>query len=112
MSPATRSSTTESFIGIQQEIACLAAAPLVRSAMEWFRDKETEFARWQFDLAGIPAPPFGEGARSDWLAGKFQAIGLKDVHQDSIGNVFGSRPGEQGSSVSISARSEEHTSEL
>ncbi len=103
MSPATRSSTTESFIGIQQEIACLAAAPLVRSAMEWFRDKETEFARWQFDLAGIPAPPFGEGARSDWLAGKFQAIGLKDVHQDSIGNVFGSRPGEQGSSVSISA---------
>jgi len=71
--------------------------------MEWFRDKETEFARWQLDLAGIPAPPFGEDARSDWLAGKFKAIGLKDVHQDSIGNVFGSRPGEQGSSVSISA---------
>src|SRR6266568_3495416 len=103
MSPSTRSSTTEPFIGIQQEIAHLAAAPAVRSAMEWFRDKETEFARWQLDLAGIPAPPFGEDARSDWLAGKFKAIGLKDVHQDSIGNVFGSRPGEQGSSVSISA---------
>ncbi len=103
MSPSTRSSTTEPFIGIQQEIARLAAAPAVRSAMEWFRDKETEFARWQLDLAGIPAPPFGEDARSDWLAGKFKAIGLKDVHQDSIGNVFGSRPGEQGSSVSISA---------
>ncbi len=103
MSPATRSSTTESFIGIQQEIARLAAAPVVRSAMEWFRDQEREFARWQLDLAGIPAPPFGEGARSDWLAAKFQAIGLKDVHQDSVGNVFGSRQGEQGSSVSISA---------
>jgi tripeptide aminopeptidase len=103
MSPATRSSTTESFIGIQQEIARLAVAPVVRSAMEWFREQETEFALWQLDLAGIPAPPFGEAARSDWLAGKFQAIGLKDVHQDSIGNVFGSRRGEQSSSVSISA---------
>ena len=60
MSPAARPSTTESFIGIQQEIARLAAEPVVRSAMEWLRDNETEFARWQFELAGIPAPPLAK----------------------------------------------------
>src|SRR5439155_20835402 len=53
--------------------------------------------------ARIPAPPFGESARADWLAEQFRAIALSDVHKDDIGNVFGSSPGADGSCISISA---------
>ena len=51
---------------MRHEIARMASLPAVRSAMEWFRDEEAEFARWQMDLARIPAPPFGEEARAEW----------------------------------------------
>jgi acetylornithine deacetylase/succinyl-diaminopimelate desuccinylase-like protein len=44
---------------------------------------------WQADLVRIPAPPFGEQARSEWLAGRFTEAGLSDVRIDAVGNVFG-----------------------
>src|SRR5262249_15823222 len=88
---------------IAQEMARLAARSEVRSAFEWFRDQEPEFTRWQLDLARIPAPPFGESARSEWLAERFRALGLAKVHKDSIGNVFGSKSGDSAAVISISA---------
>ena len=80
----------------------MAALPAVRTAMEWFHDQEAQFTSWQLELARIAAPPFGEGARSDWLAEKFAVLGLGNVHQDSLGNVFGSQ-GAGDSCVSVSA---------
>ncbi len=94
MSPAALPSPAEPQSAFEREIARLAAQPAVRSALAWFRDQEAEFSRWQLDLARIPAPPFGEQARSDWLEEKFQAIGLDNVQKDKIGNVFGSRSAE------------------
>jgi acetylornithine deacetylase/succinyl-diaminopimelate desuccinylase-like protein len=44
---------------------------------------------WQAELVGIPAPPFGEQARSEWMAGRFTEAGLSDVRTDAVGNVFG-----------------------
>jgi tripeptide aminopeptidase len=44
-------------------------------------------------LAGIAAPPFGEGERAAWLAGRFRELELDDVHLDEVGNVFGIRRG-------------------
>jgi acetylornithine deacetylase/succinyl-diaminopimelate desuccinylase-like protein len=88
---------------MQQEIARLAALPGVRSAMEWFRDQEEQFTRWQLEVSRIAAPPFGELARSNWLAEKFAALGLGCVEQDGLGNVFGSLGGIGGACVSISA---------
>jgi tripeptide aminopeptidase len=102
MSPASRTSVESSPL-VQQEIARLALDPEVRSAMEWLKSQEGQFVRWQLDLAKIPAPPFGEGARSDWLAKRFQDLGLHEVHKDSIGNVFGIKPGAPDPVLSISA---------
>jgi tripeptide aminopeptidase len=102
MSPVSRT-VPEPTSAIAQEVARLAATPEVRSALEWFRDQETEFARWQLELARIPAPPFGEAARSDWLAERFRALGLLKVHKDGIGNVFGSNPGNAPEIISVSA---------
>jgi acetylornithine deacetylase/succinyl-diaminopimelate desuccinylase-like protein len=45
------------------------------------------------EVTRIPAPPFGEAARADWLAARFRELGLDDVHIDGIGNVVGLRPG-------------------
>ena len=102
MTPVPRTSA-EPASAIAQELARLAASPEVISAFEWFRNQETEFARWQLELARIPAPPFGETARSDWLAEHFRMLGLLKVHKDGIGNVFGSKSGVSTPIISISA---------
>lgn len=47
---------------------------------------------WQANLAAIPAPPFGEEARSVWMAARFAEAGLSQVHADAVGNVFGFLP--------------------
>jgi tripeptide aminopeptidase len=87
----------------QQEIALLAAKPRVRSAYSWFLSQEERLAEWQLQLARIPAPPFGEQARSEWLLERFLELELADVHADEVGNVFGVRPGNEGRYVAISA---------
>jgi tripeptide aminopeptidase len=99
----TPRTSTEAASSIAQELARLAARSDVISAIEWFCDQEPEFTRWQLELARIPAPPFGEAARSEWLAERFRALGLLKVHKDSIGNVFGSDHGDSPATISISA---------
>src|SRR5271157_2136401 len=76
---------------VQQEIARLTALPEVRAAFAWLRAEEAQFASWQLEMARIPAPPFGEAARGEWLQERFRALGLEDVHTDDVGNVFGIR---------------------
>jgi tripeptide aminopeptidase len=85
-----------------QEIARLAGLPELRAASAWFRGQETQLAYWQLEMARIPAPPFGESARAEWLKKRFREIGLTDVHIDEVGNVFGVR-GSGNGFVSLSA---------
>jgi tripeptide aminopeptidase len=103
MSPAARPATVDRFPDVQQEISRLCSMPEVCSAFAWFTDQEAEFARWQMDLARIPAPPFGEEERADWVGEQFRALGIKQVRKDRIGNVVALRPGRQDSVLSISA---------
>ena len=88
---------------VQQEVARLAAAPEVRSAFNWFRAHEPQLVHWQMEMARIPAPPFGEAARADWLAERFREVGLDDVRIDDVGNVFGTHPGFGRRYVALSA---------
>jgi tripeptide aminopeptidase len=103
MSQVARPLTAEQLSTIPQEISRLAALPGVQSALQWFRDQEAEFARWQMELARIPAPPFGETARAAWVGEQFRALGIKDVGKDKIGNICGFRKGLRDSILSISA---------
>ena len=86
-----------------QEVARLAALPEVRSAFDWFHSQESQFARWQLEVAQIAAPPFGEAARGAWLAERFREIGLGETHTDEAGNVFAVDPGGSRRYVSLSA---------
>jgi len=88
---------------LQQEIARLAASPEVRSAFNWFRAHEPQLIQWQMEMARIPAPPFGESARADWLAERFREVGLDDVRIDDVGNVFGTHPGFGRRHIALSA---------
>jgi tripeptide aminopeptidase len=76
---------------VQQEIARLAALPETRGAFAWLRAEEVQFAAWQLEAARVPAPPFGEAARGEWLQERFRALGLEEVCIDEVGNVFGIR---------------------
>src|SRR5579863_114959 len=88
---------------VQQEVARLAASPEVRSAFNWFRAHEPQLAHWQMEMARIPAPPFGESARAEWLAERFREVALDDVRIDDVGNVFGTHPGFGRRHVALSA---------
>src|SRR5215470_16675256 len=99
------SSRTETgiFADLDEEIRNLAAKPNVRSAYAWFLSGEAQLVGWQLEVARIPAPPFGEQARSEWLLERFLEHGLHNVHVDEVGNVFGVRPGVTDKVVAVSA---------
>ena len=49
--------------------------------------------QWQAEMVGVPAPPFGERPRAEWLCEAFREIGLADAHIDEVGNAIARRPG-------------------
>src|SRR3984885_9714772 len=85
---------------VQHEIARLAAQPETRAMFAWLRAEEAQFAALQLEMARIPAPPFGEATRSEWLQERFRALGLEEVRTDDVGNVFGIHKSRQTSKPS------------
>ncbi|HZR66072.1 MAG TPA: M20/M25/M40 family metallo-hydrolase [Terriglobales bacterium] len=103
MGQLARPLTSEGLSAVQQDISDLASRAEVRSAIDWFGDQEAEFTRWQMELSRIPAPPFGEKARAEWVGEQFRALGIRDISKDKIGNVCGFRRGQLETILSISA---------
>lgn len=73
----------------QQEVSRIAELRAVHQAFRYLHLQEMEFRRWQRELAQIPAPPFGEATRTEWLRQRFLDLGLDGVEVDDLGNVFG-----------------------
>jgi acetylornithine deacetylase/succinyl-diaminopimelate desuccinylase-like protein len=84
-------------ITVSQQIAQLAAMAAVHAAFSWFQVHEQELRRLQLEIARIPAPPFGEAERANWLRNKFVALALEKVELDEIGNVTALLPGADSS---------------
>ena len=103
MSASQRADWSEALTTAQQQVAGLAQLPAVRSIFAWFLSQEAQFASWQLELARIPAPPFGEAARAEWLEDRFRELGLDHAHTDEVGNVFGVFPKVGKEYVSLSA---------
>ncbi len=81
-------STSVNAASPQQEVARLAELRGVHDAFLYLHNQEMEFRRWQMELAAVPAPPFGEIARSEWLQRRYLSLGMHGVHTDELGNVF------------------------
>lgn len=73
-------------------VTSLAAKRSIHAAFAWLHGNAKTILDWQTALCSIPAPPFGEQARSEWLAERFRGIGLVGVEIDSVGNVLGYLP--------------------
>jgi acetylornithine deacetylase/succinyl-diaminopimelate desuccinylase-like protein len=70
-------------------VTSLAAQKPVHAAFAWLHNNPSRIMDWQASLVAIPAPAFGEQARSEWLAARFTETGLSQVHIDDAGNVLG-----------------------
>lgn len=73
-------------------VTALASRRAIHSAFAWLHGHAKTMLDWQTELCSIPAPPFGEQARSEWLAQRFREMGLNDVSTDAVGNVLGYLP--------------------
>ena len=79
----------------QQEAARLAELRAVHEAFAWFRASSRELEDLQLEVTAVPSPPWGEAARAEWLRARFEDLGLSEVQQDDLGNVFGVLPGSE-----------------
>jgi tripeptide aminopeptidase len=73
-------------------VTAIAAQRAVHAAFTWMHNNPKTFIDRQVELVAIPAPPFGEEARSKWLADRFAEIGLVNIHTDPLCNVIGFIP--------------------
>jgi len=73
-------------------VTTLAGQRPVHAAFAWLHSNPKTIMDWQAEVTAIPAPPFGEQARSEWLAARFTEAGLSRVGTDNLGNVLGWLP--------------------
>jgi tripeptide aminopeptidase len=74
-------------------ISAIADHPRVRAALAAFAaNLETAVARI-IAIQQIPSPTFAEARRAAYVEEQFAALGLRDVGQDDLHNVYGRLPG-------------------
>jgi acetylornithine deacetylase/succinyl-diaminopimelate desuccinylase-like protein len=73
-------------------ITALASQRPVHAAFAWLHSNPKTIMDWQAELVAIPAPPYGEQARAQWLAARFTEAGLSGVEIDAAGNVVAILP--------------------
>ncbi len=87
----------------------IAQSERMREALESFSARQNEIVDWIIAVQQIPAPTFSEADRAAFIESQFVRLGLQDVRQDSLHNVYGRYPGTDPSThkpVIISAHSD------
>src|ERR1700758_5602416 len=84
----------QSFLSLNPlgQVPQLAAQRRVHQAFRWLHLHDGLLMEWQRTLVGIPAPPFGEAGRAEWLLEQFRTLGLAETSIDAEGNVLGLLP--------------------
>jgi tripeptide aminopeptidase len=80
-----------------------ATPTTVRAAMDRIKADNAWTIEQQISICEIPAPPFKEERRAAEMKKRFEALGLRNVRIDSIGNVIAERPGTGGGPVVVIA---------
>jgi len=84
---------TTTAIAPEQIVSGLLVASRVRDAFKFFAEHATEITEEQAAICEIPAPPFGEEARAEYLAARFRGCGLAETMIDAEGNCLALRRG-------------------
>lgn len=71
----------------------IAAGAKVRKALDSFLSQQEKFLQTIIAVQQIPAPTFSEADRARYIESMFHLLGLSDVGQDNLHNVFGRFPG-------------------
>ena len=72
-----------------QTIRQLATAPEVEQALRFFETNADAITEEQIRICSIPATPFAEQERAEYLAKRFRELGLNEVSIDEEGNSLG-----------------------
>ena len=81
----------------------------VRPILDGFRVQVEDVVELAIAIQQVPAPTFAEQRRADFIETKFLEIGLVEVAQDEIANVYGRLPGSESfkhAPVIVSAHSD------
>src|SRR3954471_19434467 len=80
--------------------ASLAAQPTipasnakVKAALDMLKTDNAWTLQQQIELTQIPAPPFKESVRGAEFKRRLEALGLRNVRVDAVGNVIAERRG-------------------
>ncbi|HEX8430884.1 MAG TPA: M20/M25/M40 family metallo-hydrolase, partial [Longimicrobium sp.] len=84
-----------------QRSAAVPDGPAVRRAVQYVARTEPQTIEEQIAICQIEAPPFKEGRRAADYRARMEALGLRNVRIDSVGNVIGERPGDPGAPVIV-----------
>jgi tripeptide aminopeptidase len=71
----------------------LASDRRVHQAFQWLHLQEQRILQWQAEMLRVPAPPFGERARAEWLCERFRELDLENPGIDEAGNAVATRAG-------------------
>lgn len=74
-------------------VAEMMSAPSVQAAFRFFDSQAESITDEHIRICSIPASPFDERERADYLNGRFQEIGLVDNQIDDEGNCIALRKG-------------------
>jgi tripeptide aminopeptidase len=67
--------------------------PKVRAALDLIKADNAWTMQQEIELTQIPSPPFKESTRAAEYKRRLEALGLRDVHIDSVGSVIAERRG-------------------
>jgi len=73
----------------------------VHQAFQWLHLQEQRILQWQAEMVAVPAPPFGERPRAEWLCERFRELGLENPHLDEVGNAIAVQTGTGGSARKV-----------
>ena len=76
-------------VDLRQSVAELMSSPEVVRALRFFETNADAITEEQIRICSIPAPPFGEQERAEYLSRKFSELGLSEVGIDEEGNCLG-----------------------
>lgn len=78
---------------IDQGIESLLDTPALQQAFSYFDSHADDITEEQIQINSIPAPPFGEAERAEYLRQKLSTLGLAEARLDDAGNCVALRRG-------------------
>lgn len=74
-------------------VRSLLDAPQIKTAFRYFEEHAAQITAEQCAICAIPAPPYGETERAEYLRERFAYYGLRDAYIDAEGNCITLRRG-------------------